>query len=271
MSTTYLPVAGWLTKMISLPFGRSRWISRFFVLLDSELRFYKDEHSDTTSQILNLRTVCQVIPTPTPQHPFCFRLEPRQYTTENVSRPWIIECKSEVDMESWVSAIQNRIKKYASPTSSASSSPAILSPKTPRPSETQHATRIISTYSIVNNTAPEFYRVTALPLRCTNLTFDEQEKESLLDRRNKKLAPIVTQQKVESPQPLSACFSSITPSPTGAVLGPLISPGIIGRYSQYNNQNHPLPLMTKGASLPQQVKEEPSSPTYLLYKRKFHL
>lgn len=43
MSTTYLPVAGWLTKMISLPFGRSRWISRFFVLLDSELRFYKDE------------------------------------------------------------------------------------------------------------------------------------------------------------------------------------------------------------------------------------
>lgn len=174
-------------------------------------------------------------------------------------------------MESWISAIQNRIKKYASPTSSASSSPAILSPKTPRPSETQHATRIISTYSIVNNTAPEFYRIAALPLRCTNLTFDEQEKESLLDRRNKKLAPIVTQQKVESPQPLSACFSSITPSPTGAVLGPLISPGIIGRYSQYNNQNRPLPLMTKGASLPQQVKEEPSSPTYLLYKRKFHL
>lgn len=43
ISTTYSPVAGWLTKMISLPFGRSRWISRFFVLLDSELRFYKDE------------------------------------------------------------------------------------------------------------------------------------------------------------------------------------------------------------------------------------
>lgn len=42
-STTTAPVAGWLTKMISLPFGRSRWISRFFVLLDSELRFYKDE------------------------------------------------------------------------------------------------------------------------------------------------------------------------------------------------------------------------------------
>lgn len=42
-NSTTAPVAGWLTKMISLPFGRSRWISRFFVLLDSELRFYKDE------------------------------------------------------------------------------------------------------------------------------------------------------------------------------------------------------------------------------------
>lgn len=50
MTTTYLPVAGWLTKMISLPFGRSRWISRFFVLLDSELRFYKDEVCVSTCQ-----------------------------------------------------------------------------------------------------------------------------------------------------------------------------------------------------------------------------
>lgn len=53
MTTTYLPVAGWLTKMISLPFGRSRWISRFFVLLDSELRFYKDEVCVSTCQKKN--------------------------------------------------------------------------------------------------------------------------------------------------------------------------------------------------------------------------
>lgn len=179
-------------------------------------------------------------------------------------------------MENWISAIQNRIKKYASPISSTSSSPAILSPKTPHQSETQNATRIVSTYSIMNNTSPEFYRVAALPLRCTNLTFDEEEKETLLIRRNKKLAPIVTRQNTESPQVFSACCSStssITPSPTGAVLGPLISPGIIGRYSQYNNQNnHPLPVMPKGVCHSQQIKEEePSSPTYLMYKKKFHL
>lgn len=40
---TQLPIAQWLTKLIVLPFGRTRWSSRFFVLLDSELRIYKDE------------------------------------------------------------------------------------------------------------------------------------------------------------------------------------------------------------------------------------
>lgn len=179
-------------------------------------------------------------------------------------------------MESWISAIQNRVKKYASPISSTSSSPAILSPKTPHQSETQTTTRVTSTYSILNNTSPEFYRVATLPLRCTNLTFNDEEKETLLHRRNKKLAPIVTHQKSESPQLPSASYSttsSLTPSPTGAVLGPLISPGIIGRYSQYNNQNnHPLPMMTKGVCYQQQIKEEEcSSPTYLMYKKKFHL
>lgn len=213
--------------------------------------------------------MCQVIPTPTAQHPFCFRLEPQQYTTENISRPWIIECKSEIDMENWISAIQSRIIKYASPSSSTSSSPSILSPKTPHDN---NSTRVVSTYSIMNNASPEVYRVAALPLRCTNLTFDEQEKESLLIRRNKKLAPIVTQQQhTESPQ-LSAysSTSSITPSPTGAVLGPLITPSIIDRY--YNHKNtRPLPIITKGVYNDQIKEEEPSSPTYLMYKKRFHL
>ncbi|KAI7895529.1 uncharacterized protein EV154DRAFT_599133 [Mucor mucedo] len=267
---TCTPVAGWLTKMIPLPFGRSRWISRFFVLLDSELRFYKDEHSDTASQILNLRSVCQVIPAPTTQRPFCFRLEPQKYTIGSMSRPWIIECKSETDMENWIAAIQSRITKYASPSSSPSSSPAILSPKTPH--ET-NSTRVVSIYSMVNNVSPEIYRVAALPLRCTNLTFDDQEKESLLIRRNKKLAPIVTQQQAEAPQ-LSAysSASSITPSPTGAVLGPLISPSIIERYSQYNHKSsRPLPIITKGVYNDVREEDEPSSPTYLMYKKRFGL
>lgn len=39
------PMAGWLAKMTPLPFGKSRWQDRFFVLLDTELRYYKDEVS----------------------------------------------------------------------------------------------------------------------------------------------------------------------------------------------------------------------------------
>lgn len=41
--------AGMLAKMIPLPFGRSRWVSRYFVLLDSELRLYKDPVSSYTT------------------------------------------------------------------------------------------------------------------------------------------------------------------------------------------------------------------------------
>lgn len=208
--------------------------------------------------------MCQVIPTPTTQHPFCFRLEPQ--TTGNISRPWIIECKTEVDMENWIAAIQSRITKYASP----ASSPGIQSPKTPHDTS---STRVVSVYSIANNVSPEIYRVAALPLRCTNMTFDDQEKESLLSRRNKKLAPIVTQQQAEAPQ-LSAysSASSITPSPTGAVLGSLISPSIIDRYSQYNHKNNrPLPIITKGVYNDEIKEEEPSSPTYLKYKKRFGL
>jgi hypothetical protein len=40
---THLPITNWLSKLTSLPFGRTRWISRFFVLLDNEIYVYKDE------------------------------------------------------------------------------------------------------------------------------------------------------------------------------------------------------------------------------------
>jgi hypothetical protein len=293
--TLTTPVAGWLTKMISLPFGRSRWISRYFVLLDSELRFYKDEvrkmsnmskkklllitllflftqHSDSASQIMNLRNICQVIPTPTTQHPFCFRLEPQQsYTSDSVTRPWIIECKSEMDMENWISAIQSRIDKYNNSTSSSPNMMTTPPPPPPPPS----SDRIVSSYSMMNNTFPEFYRVATLPLRCTNLTLDNEEveeKESLLMRRKKKLAPIVTQMEEEVSyyqSPPSTCSSLSLISPTGAVLGTLISPSIIDRYSQYKHQTNSQTIV-----IPEKETtrcESPSSPTYLMYKKKFHL
>lgn len=260
---------------------------------------------------MNLRKIRQAIPTPTTQHPFCFRLEPQQ-SSENAIRPWIIECKSQSDMETWIAAIQSRIAKYSTSIKSPchTSSPAaslLLSPKinsAAAPETSKSTPRIVSTCSIMNNVSPEVYRMPALPLRCTNLTsFDDDEeegKESLLSRRNKKLAPIITinrQQQEEivieeeevAPQSsysTSTLCSSTLPSPTGAVLGPLISPGIIDRYSQYNNKalmqssSQPsLIISTKEALLYQQKQqqaekeegEQSSSPTYLMYKKRFRL
>lgn len=197
----------------------------------------------------------------------------------NDVKPWIIECKSEIDMESWVAAIQYRINKYSS--SIASPTIHIASPpKTPNTNETSN-TRVVSSYSMINNTSPEFYRVATLPLRCTNLiSNDEDEKESLLMRRKKKLAPINTQQQQEQQaqaiiSPPSTCSSTGLISPTGAVLGTLISPGIIDRYSQYNKQqvSDDSRITQQGDYIVhhQERSESPSSPTYLKYKQKFHL
>ncbi|KAG1059757.1 hypothetical protein G6F42_028197 [Rhizopus arrhizus] len=144
---SFSPAAGWLSKMVSLPFGRSRWISRFFVLLDSELRFYKDEHSESSSQVLNLRQIAQIIPASTLQHPYCFRLEPKQQQREHGLRPWIIECKSEIDMEMWMAAIKSRINKY-----SPASSPLLLPP-----TQTKRIVSIASVNSVIM-ASPEVYQ-----------------------------------------------------------------------------------------------------------------
>jgi hypothetical protein len=205
-----------------------------------------------------------VIPAPTANHPYCFRLEPKQQTQQQL-RPWIIECKSEMDMDNWVAAIKTRIMKYT-PVSSPSSlifSPA-LSPKQSNRSTIQSIDSLVVA-------APEFYRMPALPLRCTNLTKEEAKKDSLLMRRNKKLAPIVT---LSSPQhndvPLSSASScsSLIPSPTGAVLGPLLnSPCNYSRSNISTTSNN-----TKGEQECDTLSlESSSSPTYLMYKKKFRL
>jgi hypothetical protein len=193
-------------------------------------------------------------------------------------RPWIIECKSEIDMDSWVAAIKTRIMKYT-PASSPSSllfSPAI----SPKQSNRNTVNSIDSLVIAAAAAAPEFYRMPALPLRCTNLTKEESKKDSLLMRRNKKLAPIVTLSSpmLQHPSDVSlssassSSWSSSLPSPTGAVL---ISPGIIDRYSQYKKSN--ISSNTKGAHHQQDIDcdtislESSSSPTYLMYKKKFRL
>ncbi|KAI8365855.1 hypothetical protein EDC96DRAFT_481215 [Choanephora cucurbitarum] len=327
------PVAGWLTKMIPLPFGRARWASKYFVLLDSELRFYKDEHSETPSQVMNLRQVYQVIRAPTPQHPFCFRLEPKKQ--QQSIKPWVVECKNEFDMESWMSAIEERILRH-SPTSSSFDKKLKRLPS------------VVSVNTIIA-TSPAIYRSPVLPLRCINVELDIKEvaaeKESLLSRRKQTLPHIITdhtllrQQKYLQAQPLPEqslpeqplllqplpeqqypidinlspdqvfysqkrrrssfqvpsliSSSSTLPSPTGAVIGPVevldsfeskkfAKTSLISHYrsndflfsNQIQRDSYKPQSITQSCSQSDFQKESDvslDSPTFLMYKKRFHL
>ncbi|KAK4509330.1 uncharacterized protein ATC70_007681 [Mucor velutinosus] len=113
-SSTTAPLSGWLQKLTSTnAFGASRWQSRYFVLLDSEMRYYKDEHSVAASRTVNLGDISKVIMTSSPNHPYSFRLEPTLYAqhSKNQKKIWTMECKSATELELWVSAINYRLCK----------------------------------------------------------------------------------------------------------------------------------------------------------------
>ncbi|CAO3607890.1 unnamed protein product [Mucor fragilis] len=114
-SSNTTPLSGWLQKLTTTnAFGASRWQTRYFVLLDSEMRYYKDEHSVTASRTVNLGDISKVIMTSSPNHPYSFRLEPTLYAqhhAKNQKKTWTMECKSATELELWVSAINYRLCK----------------------------------------------------------------------------------------------------------------------------------------------------------------
>lgn len=119
MINTTTPQSGWLNKLTTNnTFGASRWQSRYFVLLDSELRYYKDEHSVTASRTINLRDISKVIITNSTNRQYCLKLEPTLYyqnhhpiTVKNQKKIWTMECKTEYDLQAWVTAINLRLSK----------------------------------------------------------------------------------------------------------------------------------------------------------------
>ncbi|CEI95936.1 hypothetical protein RMCBS344292_10110 [Rhizopus microsporus] len=240
------PIAGWLCKLNSLPFKRSRWVSRYFILLESELRCYKDEFTATPSHILDLHEILQI--TIYSQRPFTFKLE-----TVDQDKPWIIACDSRHDMVKWMKAIEYKMTPV---------SPIRIDER---------------------SISPDVYRVPTLSLRCTNLTPQDQSKKvSLLKRRNKTLTPIITQplyQSISSSasttvSTIDTTYStsptspkhSITPSPTGAVLCTCMS---------FKESSKPISKtpFKKSLSLisPLQKYLSEVSPTYLTYKKRFRL
>lgn len=116
MTNTTTPRSGWLNKLsTNNAFGSSRWQSRYFVLLDSELRYYKDEHYVTASRTLNLGDIAKVTVINLTNRKYCFKLEPTLYyqhhhaTTKYSRKIWTIECQSETELESWVAALDLRL------------------------------------------------------------------------------------------------------------------------------------------------------------------
>ncbi|KAI8890769.1 PH-domain-containing protein [Backusella circina FSU 941] len=115
ISTT--PRSGWLSKLSkSNAFGSARWQSRYFVLLDSEMRYYKDEHSTNASRTISLKDIAKVSVLSTQDNPFCFQLEPTalylsQVASKYMKKIWTIRCQSEYELEAWVDSIHFRLSK----------------------------------------------------------------------------------------------------------------------------------------------------------------
>ncbi|KAI9266438.1 hypothetical protein BDA99DRAFT_570852 [Phascolomyces articulosus] len=113
-TTATTPRAGWLSKL-SQSYGignKQRWQTRFFILLDTELRCYKNEHSQTPSSVIDLHAICQpvVMTSSINGQAHCFRLEPT--TREgNHNRPLTIACQSAQELSVWVAALRSIIYK----------------------------------------------------------------------------------------------------------------------------------------------------------------
>ncbi|CAO3595703.1 unnamed protein product [Absidia cylindrospora] len=101
------PRAAWLFKMTHTSFGRIKWAPRYFILLDTEIRYYKDEYTDTPSQVLHLSNVRQIIPLM--DRPNTFRLEPTLDSYAKMKQPLTIECSSHDEMELWYKCIHHRL------------------------------------------------------------------------------------------------------------------------------------------------------------------
>ncbi|KAI9356890.1 hypothetical protein BD770DRAFT_389504 [Pilaira anomala] len=116
-----MPCSGWLNKLsTNNTFGTSRWQSRYFVLLDTELRYYKDEHAVHASRTIDLHDIAKVIKLSITNRKYCFKLEPTLYyqhyhpSSATTKKVWTIECPSEHELDSWVTAIETRLSNLCS-------------------------------------------------------------------------------------------------------------------------------------------------------------
>ncbi|CAO3599763.1 unnamed protein product [Absidia cylindrospora] len=96
------PKAAWLKKK-TCTMGRTRWQSRFFVLLETELRYYKDEHAVTPKYIWNLREMTDIKQDETM---CCLSLEPR--SSRGRHKSLMLQFPSRIEMQEWLDHLVDR-------------------------------------------------------------------------------------------------------------------------------------------------------------------
>ncbi|KAG1057361.1 hypothetical protein G6F43_000791 [Rhizopus delemar] len=146
-------LSGWLFKLSSTnKFGASKWQSRYFVLLNTELRYYRDEHAVNSSSTINLADVSKVIRTGFFNHNYCFKLETtadyKQRNPKHQQKTWTMECHSEYELDMWLAAINHQLAKN---TLYPSSEHRILQrpPKRSKPSISRRRGLVLSQLEIV--------------------------------------------------------------------------------------------------------------------------
>ncbi|KAI8063275.1 hypothetical protein BC940DRAFT_349139 [Gongronella butleri] len=97
-------LAAWIKKL-TWTMGKSRWQSRYFVLLDTELRYYKDEHATTPSAIISLMDIERVEVVCVAGCRYCVRLCPSG-TSVRKGKPLVMRFDAAIELSTWFHAIQ---------------------------------------------------------------------------------------------------------------------------------------------------------------------
>ncbi|ORZ15338.1 hypothetical protein BCR42DRAFT_492258 [Absidia repens] len=111
----HTPKSAWLKKL-TLTMGRPRWQSRYFVLLETEIRYYKDEYAATPNYIWSLRDIDHVKQVTMAGQNYCLSLEPTMTEllgncTANKKKSLILCFQSAIDMKNWQQEIASRLTR----------------------------------------------------------------------------------------------------------------------------------------------------------------
>ncbi|KAI7882413.1 PH-domain-containing protein [Lichtheimia hyalospora FSU 10163] len=291
------PMAGWLAKMTPLPFGRSRWQDRFFVLLDTELRYYKDDHVVSPSGILNLRQIRGAVAMAVDQQSYCIRLEPHR---EAHIKPWTIACKSSIDLQTWLDVLRQRLDRLVpliSPSPDTASTmittitaTSSISLKRPSFSWLRKQKQCTPDTGVILS-EPQYHAITHNECIPRPRPRKMGPAPSLSRRRGIVLPPIIIQDSpfyesgslcLSSPSDISSCSSlssygvenghhglttPLHPPPHQSHM-----PRVLDQGDSNNNQHTEAAGLRSMPSLAKlKIKDEDASPSFLHYKERFHL